>query len=124
MFKIYEQDQKSKITPDLESHNRKSKQDREDEGQNSELRTQKRYPLLSRTEDWRGNRGERKKRSEAVTGEKERAKSKKSLSCVAARSGFRGGVLVTKCSASKEELKSAKEDIKELLDPILVYRRS
>ncbi|GAB2219872.1 hypothetical protein Drorol1_Dr00007511 [Drosera rotundifolia] len=41
--------------------------------------------------------------------------SKKSLSCVAARSGFRGGVLVTKCSASKEQLKSAKEDIKELL---------
>ncbi|GAB2215685.1 hypothetical protein Droror1_Dr00020080 [Drosera rotundifolia] len=42
-------------------------------------------------------------------------KSKKSLSCVAARSGFRGGVMVTKCSAAKEQLKSAKEDIKELI---------
>ncbi|GAB2239321.1 hypothetical protein Droror1_Dr00025234 [Drosera rotundifolia] len=41
--------------------------------------------------------------------------SKKSLSSVAARSGFRGGVLVTKCSASKEQPKSAKKDIKELL---------
>ncbi|GAB2224355.1 hypothetical protein Drorol1_Dr00005110 [Drosera rotundifolia] len=53
------------------------------------------------------------------------SQSKKSLSCVAARIGFRGGVLVTKCSASKEQLKSAKEDIKELLrtqfcHPILV----
>ncbi|GAB2211393.1 hypothetical protein Droror1_Dr00024705 [Drosera rotundifolia] len=51
--------------------------------------------------------------------------SKKSFSCVATRSRFRGGVLLTKCPTSKEQLKSAKEDMKELLrtqfcHPILV----